>query len=148
MKEKRRRAVHILKEGLDVPHGNDLSKKQDLPCITEPESEDEENHMVQEPEENDIIQTFRTEREILYTMSIPLEPSQEPVHGNEVVNYESVAEPVAVSFTEKQPDEIRSSSPVSRSITEMKSTKSKVYSLLCYRCMCNQDTTFLFHLKR
>ncbi|CAK8575065.1 unnamed protein product [Lathyrus sativus] len=119
VKEKRRRAVHLLKEGLEIPHDNNLSKKQDFPCINEPESEDGENHLVQESEENDFIQPFRTEREILYTTSTPLESSQEPVHGNEVVNYESDIS------TDKQPDEIRSSSPISRSITEIKSTKSK-----------------------
>ncbi|CAI8600796.1 unnamed protein product [Vicia faba] len=125
VKEKHRKAVHLLKEGLEVPDGNNLSKKQDFPCITEPESEDEENNLVQESEENYFIHPFRTEREILYTTSVPLETSQEPVHGNGVVNYESVAKPVANSSTEKQPDEIRSSSPISHSITEIKSTKSK-----------------------
>ncbi|XP_045828380.1 ATP-dependent RNA helicase DEAH13 [Trifolium pratense] len=123
VKEKRRRAVHLLKEGLEVPHGDDLSKKQDFPSITEPESEDED--ILEESEEKDIIQPFITEREILYTTSTPLGSSQEPIHGNEVVNYESVAEPVADISTDKKPDEIKSSSPTSCSIDEIKSTKSK-----------------------
>jgi ATP-dependent RNA helicase DHX37/DHR1 len=132
VKEKRRRAVHLLKEGLEVPHGDDLSMKQDFPSITEPESEEEEEEeeeeILEESEEKEIIQPFitETEREILYTTSAPLECSQEPVHGNEVVNYESVAEPVADISTDKKPDEIRSSSPTSCSIDELKSTKSKV----------------------
>jgi ATP-dependent RNA helicase DHX37/DHR1 len=129
VKEKRRRAVHLLKEGLEVPHGDDLSKKQDFPSITEPESEEEEEEeILEESEEKEIIQPFitETEREILYTTSAPLGCSQEPVHGNEVVNYESVAEPVADISTDKKPDEIRSSSPTSCSIGELKSTKSKV----------------------
>jgi hypothetical protein len=128
VKEKRRRAVHLLKEGLEVPHGDDLSMKQDFPSITEPESEEEEEEILEESEEKEIIQPFitETEREILYTTSAPLGCSQEPVHGNEVVNYESVAEPVADISTDKKPDEIRSSSPTSCSIDELKSTKSKV----------------------
>jgi ATP-dependent RNA helicase DHX37/DHR1 len=128
VKEKRRRAVHLLKEGLEVPHGDDLSKKQDFPSITEPESEEEVEEILEESEEKVIIQPFitETEREILYTTSAPLECSQEPVHENEVVNYESVAEPVTDISTDKKPDEIRSSSPTSCSIGELKSTKSKV----------------------
>jgi ATP-dependent RNA helicase DHX37/DHR1 len=128
VKEKRRRAVHLLKEGLEVPHGDDLSMKQDFPSITEPESEEEVEEILEESEEKVIIQPFitETEREILYTTSAPLECSQEPVHGNEVVNYESVAEPLADISTDKKPDEIRSSSPTSCSIGELKSTKSKV----------------------
>jgi ATP-dependent RNA helicase DHX37/DHR1 len=126
VKEKRRRAVHLLKEGLEVPHGDDLSKKQDFPSITEPESEEEVEEILEESEEKVIIQPFitETEREIVYTTSAPLECSQEPVHENEVVNYESVAEPV--TDIDKKPDEIRSSSPTSCSIGELKSTKSKV----------------------
>lgn len=126
MKEKRRKAVHLLKEGLDVPHDDDLSKKQDIACTSE--SEEEEIHTVQvkEFEENDVIQPFRTEKEILYTTTVPLESSQEPVHRNEVMNYETVAEPVADVSTDKQPDEIRSSSPTSCSIDDIKSTNSKV----------------------
>jgi hypothetical protein len=128
VKEKRRRAVDLLKEGLEVPHGDDLSKKQDFPSITEPESEEEVEEILEESEEKVIIQPFitETEREILYTTSAPLGCSQEPVHGNEVVNYESVADPVADISTDKKPDEIRSSSPTSCSIGELKSTKSKV----------------------
>jgi ATP-dependent RNA helicase DHX37/DHR1 len=128
VKEKRRRAVHLLKEGLEVPHGDDLSMKQDFPSITEPESEEEVEEILEESEEKVIIQPFitETEREILYTTSAPLECSQEPVHENEVVNYESVAEPVTDISTDKKPDEIRSSSPTSCSIGELKSTKSKV----------------------
>lgn len=125
VKEKRRKAVHLLKEGLDVPHDDDLSKKQDIACTSE--SEEEEIHTVQvkEFEENDVIQPFRTEKEILYTTTVPLESTQEPVHRNEVINYETVAEPVADVSTDKQPDEIRSSSPTSRSIDDIKSTNSK-----------------------
>lgn len=126
MKEKRRRAVHLLKEGLEVPHGDQLSKKQDYPCRTEPETEEIHLAQIQELEEDDIIQPIRTEREVLNTTSVPLESSQEPVHGNEIVNYKSVAKPLADISLEKQPDEIISSSPTSCSIDEIKSTASKV----------------------
>lgn len=125
VKEKRRKAVHLLKEGLEVPHDDDLSGKQDIACTSE--SEEEEIHTVQvkEFEENDVIQPFRTEKEILYTTTVPLESPQELVHKNEVVNYETVAEPVADVSTDKQPDEIRSSSPTSCSIDDIKSNNSK-----------------------
>ncbi|XP_061371043.1 ATP-dependent RNA helicase DEAH13 [Gastrolobium bilobum] len=124
MKEKRRRAVHLLKEGLEVPHDDELSKKQDFSCRIEPETE--EIHLVQAQEVGaDIIQPIRTERKVLNTTSVPLESSQEQVHGNEAVNYKSVAKPLAGISIDKRPDEIRSSSPRSCSNDEVKSTKSK-----------------------
>ncbi|KAJ1438675.1 P-loop containing nucleoside triphosphate hydrolase [Sesbania bispinosa] len=125
VKEKRRRAVHLLKEGLEVPHDDELSKKQDFPCRTEPETEEIHLTQAQEFEENDTIQPIRTEGKVLDTTSVPLESTQEPVQGNEVVNYKSVAEPLADISIDTRPDEIRSSSPTSCSNIEIKSTKSK-----------------------
>ena len=125
MQEKRRRAVHILKQGLEVSHGDDEPKKQDFPHGIEPETE--EIHLAQDAEENDIIQLqpIRTEREVLNTTSVPLESSQASVHG-----YESIAKPLAEISVEKQPDEIRSAPHASCSNDEIKSTKSKVWFLL------------------
>lgn len=126
MKEKRRRAVHLIKEGLDDPLGDDLSKKEDLLCRTESETEEDHLAQVQEYEENDTIQPMRTERKVLNAESVPFESSEEPVHGNELVNYKSVAKPLAAISTDKQPDEIKSVSPMSCSNDEIKSPKSKV----------------------
>ncbi|XP_004517254.1 ATP-dependent RNA helicase DEAH13, partial [Cicer arietinum] len=120
VKEKRRRAVHLLKEGLAVSHGDELSAKQDFPCRT-----DSENEEIQEFEENEITQPVRTDREFLNTTSVLLESPQESVHANEVVNYKSVAKPLADISNDKQPDEIRSSSLMPCSNDEIKSIKSK-----------------------
>ncbi|KAJ1413633.1 P-loop containing nucleoside triphosphate hydrolase [Sesbania bispinosa] len=125
VKEKHRRVVHFLKEGLEVPHDDELSKKQDFPCRIEPETEEIHLTQAQEFEENDTIQPIRTEGKVLSTTSVPLESTQEPVQGNEVVNYKSVAEPLADISIDTRPDEIRSSSPTSCSNDEIKSTKSK-----------------------
>ncbi|XP_027335070.1 ATP-dependent RNA helicase DEAH13 isoform X2 [Abrus precatorius] len=101
MKEKRRRAVHILKEGLEVSLDGP-SKKH----------ETEEIHLspVHQVEEKDIIQ-------------IP--PVRTGVHGTEVVNYNYVPKPIADISVDKKPDEVRSSSPTSCSIDEIRSTLSK-----------------------
>ncbi|KAL2337470.1 hypothetical protein Fmac_011916 [Flemingia macrophylla] len=115
-KEKRRRAVLLLKEGLEVPHDG-LSKKH----------ETDETHLAQadEVEENDIIQVqpVRSE-EVLNTTPVPLESSQEAVPGNEVEHYKCVSEPLADISVDKQLDEIKCS-PTSCSNDETKSTKSK-----------------------
>nr|KYP64481.1 putative ATP-dependent RNA helicase DHX37 [Cajanus cajan] len=125
-KEKRRRAVHLLKEGLEVPD-NGLSKKP----------ETDEIHLAQADEVKEIdiiqIQPIRSE-EVLNTISVPLESSQEPVPGNDVENYKYVSEPLA-DISIKQLDEIRCS-PMSCSNDEIKSTKSKDKS------DDNQDSNF------
>ncbi|KAK7349630.1 hypothetical protein VNO77_07144 [Canavalia gladiata] len=117
MKEKRRRAVHLLREGLEVSLDG-LSKKPEI----------EEIHLAQahEIEENDIIQIqpIRKEGEIL-NATVPLEFSQEPVHDNKVIYYKDVAKPLADISIDKQCDEIRSFTPMSCSIDEIKGTKSK-----------------------
>ncbi|TKY63743.1 ATP-dependent RNA helicase kurz [Spatholobus suberectus] len=117
MKEKRRRVVHLLKEGLEVSHDG---------LSTKPETD--EIHLVQadEVEENDIIQIhpIRSDGEVLNTTSVPLESSQEPIHGKEVENYKYVSENLADISVDKQHDEI-SSYPTSFSIDEIKSSKSK-----------------------
>lgn len=125
-KEKRRRAVHLLKEGLEVPD-NGLPKKP----------ETDEIHLAQADEVKEIdiiqIQPIRSE-EVLNTISVPLESSKEPVPGNEVENYKYVSEPLA-DISIKQLDEIRCS-PMSCSNDEIKSTKSKDKS------DDNQDSNF------
>ncbi|KAG5069443.1 hypothetical protein JHK85_001820 [Glycine max] len=115
MKEKRRRAVHLLKEGLEVSYDG-LSKK--------PETDEIHLEHADEVEENEIqIQPIRSE-EVLNTTSVSLESSQEPVHGNEVENYKYVSEHPADISIDKHLDEIRSST-MSCSTDEIKSTKSK-----------------------
>ncbi|KAL5180974.1 ATP-dependent RNA helicase DEAH13 [Glycine soja] len=113
MKEKRRRAVHLLKEGLEVSYDG-LSKK--------PETDEIHLEHADEVEENEIqIQPIRSE-EVLNTTSVSLESSQEPVHGNEVENYKYVSEHPADISIDKHLDEIRSST-MSCSTDEIKSTK-------------------------
>ena len=130
MKEKRRRAVHLLKEGLEALCGDELSKKQDFSCRDESETEEIHSAQTQELEENDIIHPIGTEIKVFDGTSAPLEPSQEPAHGNEVINSKSAAQPLADISLDKQPDEIKSSSPTSCSNDVIKSTKSKVQRLL------------------
>lgn len=116
MKEKRRRAVHLLKEGLKVSYDG-LSKKPEM----------DEIHLAQddEVEENDIqIQPIRSE-EVLNTTSTPMESSEETVHGNEVENYKYVSGNLADISIDKQLYEIRSS-PLSCSTNEIKNTNLKV----------------------
>ncbi|XP_014523036.1 ATP-dependent RNA helicase DEAH13 [Vigna radiata var. radiata] len=115
MKEKRRRAVHLLKEGLKVSYDG-LSKKPEM----------DEIHLAQddEVEENDIqIQPIRSE-EVLNTTSTPMESSEETVHGNEVENYKYVSGNLADISIDKQLYEIRSS-PLSCSTNEIKNTNLK-----------------------
>ncbi|ESW06878.1 hypothetical protein PHAVU_010G084200 [Phaseolus vulgaris] len=115
MKEKRRRTVHLLKEGLKVSY-NGLSKK---PLM-------DEIHLAQDDEfeENDIqIQPIRSE-EVLNTTSTSLESSEELVHGNEVEDYKCVSENPADISTVKQLYEIRSS-PLSCSIDEIENSNLK-----------------------
>ncbi|KAL6556148.1 hypothetical protein OROGR_005436 [Orobanche gracilis] len=126
MKEKRRRVVHLSKEGLEDLCGDELSKKQDFPCRDE--SETEEIHLVQtqELEENDMIHPIATEEGgVLDRKYVPLESSQEPVQGNEVINCKSADQPLADISIDKNPDEITSSSLISCFNDEIKSTKSK-----------------------
>lgn len=133
MKEKRRRVVHLLKEGLEVSYDG-LSKK--------PETDEIHLEHADEVEENEIqIQPIRSE-EVLNTTSVSLESSQEPVHGNEVETYKYVSEhPTDISI-DNHLDEIRSS-PMSCSIDEIKGTKSKVLFLLRLQVsMYNQGTRY------
>ncbi|CAJ1949830.1 unnamed protein product, partial [Sphenostylis stenocarpa] len=114
-KEKRRRAVHLLKEGLEVSYDG-LSKKPQM----------DEIHLAQadEVEENDIqIQPIRSV-EVLNTTSVPLESSEEPLHCNEVENYKYVSENLADISIVKKHDEIRSF-PLSCSVDEIKKTNLK-----------------------
>lgn len=94
MKEKRRRAIYLLKEGLEIPLGDELSKKEDLLCGAEPETEEIHVLQTQEVEENDNIQPIRTERKPLNTTFVPLESSHQPVNDNEVVNCRSAPKPL------------------------------------------------------
>lgn len=126
MKEKRRRAVHLLKEGLEGLCGDELSKKQDFSDRAEPETEEVHSPQTQELEENDTIHPIATEIEVLDRTSVPLEPSREPVHGNEVINCKSDAQPLPVISIDKKPGEIRSSSSTSCSNDEIKNTNLKV----------------------
>ncbi|KAG4393140.1 hypothetical protein GLYMA_03G024000v4 [Glycine max] len=130
MKEKRRRAVHLLKEGLEVSYDG-LSMK--------PETDEIHLEQVDEVVENDIqIQPISPE-EVLNTTSVSLESSQEPVHGNEVETYKYVSEhPTDISI-DNHLDEIRSS-PMSCSIDEIKGTKSK------YRTNENHNSNELSNL--
>jgi len=110
MKEKRRRAVHLLKEGLNVSY-NGLSK--------EPEMDEIHSAQDDEVEKNDIqIQPIKSE-EVLNTTLTPLESSEELLHGNEVENYKYVSGNLADISIDKQLYEIRSS-PLSCSVDEIK----------------------------
>jgi len=116
MKEKRRRTVHLLKEGFEVSY-NGLSEK---PLMDEIHLEQDD-----EVEENDIqIQPIRSE-EVLNTTSTSLESSEEPVHGNEVEDYKYVSENHTDISNVKQLYEVRSS-PLSCSIDEIENTNLKV----------------------
>ncbi|KAK7390112.1 hypothetical protein VNO78_25411 [Psophocarpus tetragonolobus] len=115
MKEKRRRAVHLLKEGLEVSYDG-LSKK--------PETDEVHLVVADEFKENDIQIEKDISEEVLDTTLVSLESSQEPVHGNEVENYKYVSEHLTGISIDKQLDEIRSS-PMPCSIDEITSTKSK-----------------------
>ncbi|KAF7827723.1 ATP-dependent RNA helicase DEAH13 [Senna tora] len=117
--ERRRRAVHLLKEGLEIGHSHDLSTKLSVPQRIEPETE--EIHLAQEIEENDQIQATRSEIELSYTPSSPLEPSQEPTCGDEiVVNNGPLAASLGDVSVEKKAttvlDEIRYSPPTNGGI--------------------------------
>ncbi|MED6184739.1 hypothetical protein PIB30_050412 [Stylosanthes scabra] len=124
VQEKRRRAVHLLKQGLEVSHDDDDEpKKADFPHGIEPETE--EIHLAQDVEENGIIefQLTRTEREVSNTTSLALESSQEIIPANE-----SITKPVAKIPIEKQLEEIRSTCLASCSTNGIGSTKSKMKS--------------------
>ncbi|XP_015950680.1 ATP-dependent RNA helicase DEAH13 [Arachis duranensis] len=120
VQEKRTRAVHLLKQGLEVLHDNDEPKKLDFPHGIEPETEG--IHLVQEVEENGIvdIQLTRTEREVSSPTYLALESSQATIPANESIN-----KPVTKIPIEKQLDEIRSACLASCSTNGIASTKSR-----------------------
>ncbi|KAL1368963.1 hypothetical protein HN51_023103 [Arachis hypogaea] len=120
VQEKRMRAVHLLKQGLEVLHDNDEPKKLDFPHGIEPETEG--IHLVQEVEENGIvdIQLTRTEREVSSPTYLALESSQATIPANESIN-----KPVTKIPIEKQLDEIRSACLASCSTNGIASTKSR-----------------------
>ncbi|KAK4263874.1 hypothetical protein QN277_029231 [Acacia crassicarpa] len=79
--ERRRRAVHLLKEGLESAHSHDLSSSLNVPHRMEPETE--EIHTAQETEENDQIQPAGFDGEILCKPCAPLVSSVEPACGDQ-----------------------------------------------------------------
>ena len=144
--EKRRRAVHLLKEGL-VPHSDVLSKR--MGASQKIKTEIEEIPLEQEIKESEIIQTI-TEREVLNKESDPLESSYGPVCDNEIANNSgSLATSVATNFTQKKtaslPNDMRSSSLNPCANDQRESTQSTVSVTQFVEFLFNQDMIQLNH---
>ncbi|CAJ1949856.1 unnamed protein product [Sphenostylis stenocarpa] len=129
-KEKRRRAVQLLKEGLEVSYDG-LSKKPQM----------DEIHLAQadEVEENDIqIQPIRSV-EVLNTTSMPLESS---LHRNEVDNYKYVSENLAdISIVKQHVEDKRKDLPIvmmEQEIMEALNGSSTV--IICGEIGCGKTT--------
>ncbi|KAI4354890.1 hypothetical protein L6164_003715 [Bauhinia variegata] len=97
LREKRRRVVHLLKEGLEVCHSDEPSKKLGISRQIEPDIE--MTHLVEEFEEDDIIQPIRIESEDLNTTYAPLESSQGPERGKENIENSGSLAPCLADFS-------------------------------------------------
>lgn len=100
MLERRRRAIHLLKEGLGVDNSHDLSGILDVLHRVEPEAE--EIHMEQEAEENDKIQPARFERDLSCEPYLSLGSSQEPACGDKSLKNN---EPVTTTLSDVSVEE-------------------------------------------
>ncbi|KAJ7963069.1 ATP-dependent RNA helicase DEAH13 [Quillaja saponaria] len=129
MLEKRRRAAHLLKEGLELPHGYEPFSKSDELCGVEPESE--VIHSGLEIRGNRILPLTITQTEVSIVTSVSLDYSQRSVLSNGVeTDSGSLAASQAEVSTEKMTsmanDETENTNLVDKAEESLKANLSQI----------------------